>query len=580
MKKPMMTMTILCMFLSACTSSTGLIVTSDSAVSEYETGVTVDEAGVTVPQLNQYRQYLMEMDSSITDLEEMFYMEIDADRDGYKEVIAAYGENECIGSSYVLRDKEGVIQLVKQDFHTEAYSARSIQLAQFTGSDRYYIIVDVTNYGNMKGLGIYDVNDSDVIRIAGASSPSGRGLAHLSDRQSDGTYGGFTVHRDSWETFYYDTSVFYQFREGSFVPLQEEIKVGDYPDDPAGVVIQYLSMYLLYQRYEPDDVFIRILQLRDSWVYFYLDEPAWALRIRNYMMGIDAEEAPGLAVEEKIEGDTAVVTIRRTGGNINEVHHVDFCLSLHDAKWQITDIIEAVEIKTEAASLWVETLDINQTYEGKVGFAEINLRLPQLSGEHGGIAEINRYYSKDEYLFDHFGFAGMVDDEDMPSDTMKGRGSNHHFSAYYCFTAQKGNLISFMAYTDGGAGGIAWNGMRGDTFDLTTGKRLSLSDLFCVSEEEYLEVVYNLIAEQASVNINESMIRNSAGPYWFSDAYSEDGMNRIKTLGMNDFYLAEDALVFFYPKYQLAAGGAGGQEFSIPYDQMSDILTPGLSKSD
>lgn len=572
MKKRVITIAIVCMLLSACTGGERPAATGDGIYGGDERDVSADQSGLDMPPSNTYKQYMRNADPSVADLEELFYQEIDADRDGYTEIIAAYGEDEDVKSSFVLRDKDGTIQLVDQNFHTEGYSIRSIQLAQFTGSDQYYIIADVTNYASMNGLSIYKITDREVERIAGASSPSGRGLAYLSDHQGGDRYGGFTVHRDGSEVYYYDITSFYQFRNGIFVPLKEEAELGAYPDHPVGVVVQYLSMRLLYQRYPLNDILLRFFELRDTWVYFYIDEPAWGTRIAHYQMGIDAEEAPGLSVEEEIDGDTAVVTVSRTGRNNQEIHHVEFSLSRHEEKWQITDVKESVEIHSEDGSLWLSTSDINQVYEGPAGFAQINLRLPQLNGDYRGIAEINRYYSKDAYLFDHFGFADMVNDEDFPPDTMRCRDSNHHFSAWYYLTARKGDLISFMAYTDGGAGGTAWDGMRGDTFDITTGKRLELSDLFCVGEEEYLAVIYEQIAEQASANIEEGMIRYSASPYWFGDVYSEEGMNLIKSLGRNDFYLTEDGLVFFYPKYQLAAGGAGVQTFSISYNRLTDLL--------
>lgn len=98
-----------------------------------------------------------------------------------------------------------------------------------------------------------------------------------------------------------------------------------------------------------------------------------------------------------------------------------------------------------------------------------------------------------------------------------------------------------------------------DTFDLTTGARLTFSDLFTVSAQEakerVLSALLSLNAEGAYSNtvLDETLLKN---------AFDQE-----------NFYLTEDALTVYFPDTELPRA-VGVPTFAIPYTDLEDILLP------
>ncbi|MEN2776928.1 RsiV family protein [Acetivibrio clariflavus] len=213
------------------------------------------------------------------------------------------------------------------------------------------------------------------------------------------------------------------------------------------------------------------------------------------------------------------------------------------------------------------TFEVNKKYFNDAeGFAELNLKLPKLDGNYAGIDEINRYFAEKEEFFY----------EELPLDLLKefnekveGQKDNWFRSADYSLEVVFGNIISMKAYLDGGAGGVSWAGIEGDTFDLDTGKKLALKDIFKVNEDEYMNFIYDFVSEKIMNDINNN---KEAHDYLFDDPYSGEGYKSIRNFNPDDFYLSKDSLVVFYPKYALSIGAAGPIVFEIPYEKISDML--------
>ena len=97
----------------------------------------------------------------------------------------------------------------------------------------------------------------------------------------------------------------------------------------------------------------------------------------------------------------------------------------------------------------------------------------------------------------------------------------------------------------------------GDTFDLTTGQRLSFADLFTVP------------ADQAAARVLEAVLAsNAAGSYGGTPIPEED----LKVgWSPERFYLTEDALVMYFPDSELPHP-VGTPTYAVPYAQLEDIL--------
>lgn len=259
---------------------------------------------------NQYAQIMAKLNPSIAEMEVLFYSEIDADGDGNIEIISAFGHGELIESCFVLREQDSEIQLVKQDFLPEyGYAHCDMQLARFKGSDLYYIVVGVTNTANMNGLSIYKITENDVLYVDGAQSAVGVCDAYLSDKKEDGTYGGFTAKFSSYDVLYYPTVVTYHFQYRDFNRKDSYVDVGEYSKTPTDVIIHYLSLYCLHQRYFSNDIVERNQEIYDGWWNLsYVDEPGWTNALYHYILGIDSDSSV-ITADEVITGRKAKVTV-------------------------------------------------------------------------------------------------------------------------------------------------------------------------------------------------------------------------------------------------------------------------------
>ena len=231
---------------------------------------------------------------------------------------------------------------------------------------------------------------------------------------------------------------------------------------------------------------------------------------------------------------------------------------------------EAVEAVVEFS-----TFDVNKKYYLDSGsFVELDLKLPILTGTYDGITAINAFFAdKETFFYNELPFESLKDFEaGAPDSKIEGKKDNFYRQAYYRLEAEFGSILSVSAALDGGAGGVSWAGIEGGTFDLNTGKKLGLSDIFEVDEQSYMGFIYDFVSKKVAEEIGADMQRGYGSPYFFEDPYSGDGYESIRSFDPNDFYLAETALVVFYQKYALASGAAGPKVFEIPYETLSDML--------
>ena len=246
--------------------------------------------------------------------------------------------------------------------------------------------------------------------------------------------------------------------------------------------------------------------------------------------------------------------------NVEDNNYPENQIDLSDTKQRIE------ETQATVKSVSFSTYDVlKQFYNDDGGYAELDLKLPRLEGDYEGVPAINQFFAEKENFFY----------DELPLDVLQSAGkvegiSDGYFrSAYYSLEYKENDIISLSALLNGGAGGVSWAGLEGNTFDLNTGRKLGLSDLFSVGEGVYLDFIYNYVSERIYSEIKDA---GDDYLYFFDDPYSADGQQSIRAYDVNDFYLINGALVVFYQKYALAAGAAGPLSFPIPFESMSDIL--------
>ena len=538
---------------------------------------------INTPEMRKkrYIEYMKILNQSISDMDELFYQEKDLDNDGNTEIIAAFGDKsnneystDWIKASFALCDRNGKIELIKQDFcDGGGYECRDMQFARFTGSDNTYIIVGTTNGAYMNGLTIYEVTGNDVKELGGTASPTGVCDAYLSDERSDGSYGGFTETLSSYDVFYFSVTTFYKFSNGDFEPQGSTVALGDYPIAPTDVVIQYLSLNCLIQTYYSPDITNRIYELagHDRGYYIYGAPTDWYSAIYKYVLGIDLPDEPSLTVQETVSGEVARVNITLENSQNAVKVTIDFDMTLSDEKWHISYAVATISVGTDEENIIYSTYSVQKKYyNDEGGYADLDLALPQISGHYDGIPQINEFFTAKEQFF----YNQLPLDILQSSGKVEGEKDNYYRSAYYLLEVKIGEIISLSAYLDGGAGGVGWAGIEGNIFNLSTGKKLELSDIFKVNRDEYMTYIYNFVSEVIASKIQKD---GDNSEYLFDDPYSGDGYERIREHNEKNFYLTGDSLAVFYEKYALAIGAAGPQVFYIPYSLISDILAIPLS---
>mgnify|MGYP000975984066 CR=1 FL=1 len=220
-----------------------------------------------------------------------------------------------------------------------------------------------------------------------------------------------------------------------------------------------------------------------------------------------------------------------------------------------------------------KTRTVSQKFKNKSGVTiDVDLDLPQLEGIYDGIATINAYYDKREKeLID------MKEEDYLNSDSPGG--DDFYIKADFHQETILNDIISISGNGDSFAGGVTNPEIYGDVFDLNTGKKLTLDDVFNVSSDKYLTLVYDYVTE----NIKEEMANEKPGNSKYSlndDALSSypgtvksvRAKKAISDFDPRDFFLTDKSLIVFYPKYSLGAGASGTFKYEIPFDSITDVL--------
>lgn len=168
----------------------------------------------------------------------------------------------------------------------------------------------------------------------------------------------------------------------------------------------------------------------------------------------------------------------------------------------------------------------------------------------------NFFINKEKFFYDELPLEALKNF----NRKVEGAKDNWYRSADYKLEAVLGEIISVSADLNGGAGGVGWADLEGDTFNLNTGKRVSLSDIFRVNKNEYMDFIYDFVSKKIMNEINNNLQAGYGSGYDFDDAYSGDGYKSIRDFDPNNFYLSENSLVVFYPKYALKCGAAGASK--------------------
>ncbi len=223
-------------------------------------------------------------------------------------------------------------------------------------------------------------------------------------------------------------------------------------------------------------------------------------------------------------------------------------------KSQVT--AQPVEVLYKVYTETIKDEDGTLLLEAKIVYPEVNN-----PAQNQALAAINEYYS---IQFDDFVTNVISEGQEKALEDKKAALEGeypfrpHAYGRDFTIEYNGNNLLSVLCQQYESTGGAHPNTFwLSQTFDVTTGKKLALTDFLVGSKNEALEKVYNTVLAQ----INE---KEGTNDFVFNPSYAEDVK---KYYNEEDFVLTDNSFKIYYQLYAIAAYATGFPQFEIPYDK-------------
>jgi len=267
------------------------------------------------PEYKKYSDFLG-MDDKVQK-----YIKDDIDLDGKQEIVIVF-DGDSRQKTYVLREYGDTIQKIGQ-IDEAGYGISEVELIKLKGEKKKYIKTNLTNWANLSGFALYEVDKNTINLITYSASATGVGDDHLVDRDEDGYYEGFIQNRFSYDVLHYYVSRYFYWNGRDFTLHSTSINLDDYPENPEKVVSQFLKLSIL-NNYEENcaELSKRLRELNISNKKLSFEkEDAWfeALQLEN------------LDYDVKENGNSTTVAVTMNDENIG------FKLTKANDKWHISD---------------------------------------------------------------------------------------------------------------------------------------------------------------------------------------------------------------------------------------------------
>ena len=203
----------------------------------------------------------------------------------------------------------------------------------------------------------------------------------------------------------------------------------------------------------------------------------------------------------------------------------------------------------------------------------IDLSFPSLAGDSESVMNFNAFYDNvtEKYLAHAEYDLKPQALEQLKMNAEQGLEFNQYsLNSDYAVTLNTKKYLSvsreFNYFTGGAHPGIELNA---ETFQMSNGGLMNLSDVFTAPGDTYLGVIYNEVIAQIEAP-NAAMDKSN---------FFEDYKELVKTkYDPVDFYLSPDGVTVFYQLYSIAPYAAGVQHYTIPYDKFDGMLKIDVAK--
>ena len=198
----------------------------------------------------------------------------------------------------------------------------------------------------------------------------------------------------------------------------------------------------------------------------------------------------------------------------------------------------------DSVSYEIQTEDKSYYDESGVMKVEFSYDMVVVQGDSAGITAINSIIEADAAAFlSYFTEADLAENAEYCE--ILGDDACLFYTATPVVTHNADGILSIQVYTDWWMGGVFNSNSYGMTFDLNTGEKLGIGDLF-KGEDSALAM----------------QIKDTAWEYlygFYGTGLFEDAYDTLYGLALEDFlfYISEGELIVTFPTYMLAPGAAG-----------------------
>lgn len=285
---------------------------------------------------NPYYAFIKKNHPKALNDEVSFFKEADLDLDGQDEVILAFSKDSDAGpfleNFFVLKNENGIIKEIKNDFDFGNYSYKDIQLISLRGKSKSYIKVETFEGPYAFGFAIYEMINNQIKQVF--ISPSvGKNYREyddsLVDSKKDGQFDTYIQNILHQNLTVENT---FSFENGISKLKKTDYIFEGYPGDIEALINHYMCIRSINSS---NNKLNQRLQLLCNYknANELLSRETWGL-IYNY--SIENIEPIKINMNEEELTAEAVLDFKDSKKNID--YQLKFDLQKNGEKWQITNI--------------------------------------------------------------------------------------------------------------------------------------------------------------------------------------------------------------------------------------------------
>lgn len=272
-----------------------------------------------------------------SDSEVMFEAFYDFNNDGLDELIIAFGYDNEGERNYI--DDIFYIGLIDESYEVyhrlehSGYGYFDVDLIYLEDKEHPVLYCKITNYANLEGFELYDIQDNTLNQIVYSASGTGVGHDEMLDLDEDGIYQGYLQERQSYDSLYTVLYRYYIYRDGEFVLDNISADFYNYPSTPEDTVRQFFNLHTLLNNEEMaiPDIDDRINELCPGNF-----EPPYLYSMEEMINNNIFLDTP-FVLRTEISEQNNITYVYQEHQSDDKIPTVVYSLEESDGKWKIYD---------------------------------------------------------------------------------------------------------------------------------------------------------------------------------------------------------------------------------------------------